>query len=72
MAERHDVQHCRWAEPTLFLQNPLWTAAEKYPWSCHADGVPRPVEDTHLCTVCGRWAAREPAPASCCGSCNCK
>ena len=55
MSKPRDVQRCRWAEPTLFLANPLWTAAEEYPWSCHADGVPHPVEDTAGCSVCSRW-----------------
>ena len=60
MSEPHNVQRCRWAEPTLFQKNPLWTAADEYPWSCRADGEPRPVEDTTVCATCGRWASRLP------------
>lgn len=56
MAEPHRVQHCRWAQPTLFLAPPLWTDAEDYPWSCDADGEPRLIEDTGVCLKCGRWA----------------
>jgi hypothetical protein len=55
MAGLRSVQRCLWAEPTLFLANPFWMAAEQYPWSCHADGIPRPVEDTAACDACGRW-----------------
>jgi hypothetical protein len=59
MTEHHTVQRCRWAEPTLFQEGPLWTAAEDYPWSCHADGEPRPVADTQVCLTCGRWASAD-------------
>jgi hypothetical protein len=55
MADPRTVQYCRWAEPTLFVVHPYWTAAEEFPWSCHADGCPRPVEDTEKCCACGRW-----------------
>jgi hypothetical protein len=60
MSEPHTVQRCRWAEPTLFQKAPYWIAAEDYPWSCQADGTPRPVADTLVCLTCGRWAARDP------------
>jgi hypothetical protein len=63
MAEPRRVQRCQFAEPTLFLANPFWTAAEDYPWSCHADGVPRPVEDTAECSGCSRWVSRDPRMA---------
>jgi hypothetical protein len=63
MAEPRKVQRCQWAEPTLFLANPFWTAADEYPWSCHADGVPRPVADTAACGTCSRWASRDPLMA---------
>jgi hypothetical protein len=53
------VQRCRWAAPTLFLAHPLWIAAEEYPWSCRADGVPHPVEDTTACCVCDRWTRQD-------------
>ena len=55
-----DVQHCRWAEPTIFRDSPEWTAAEEYPWSCKGTGEWKPVEDTGVCATCGRWAARAP------------
>lgn len=57
MADPRHVQHCRWAQPTLFVAGPLWTAAEEYPWSCDADGEPRLIEDTRVCQACGRWAS---------------
>jgi len=60
MAESRRVQHCRWAQPTLFVAGPLWAAAEEYPWSCDADGEPRLIQDTAACRACGRWA---PNPA---------
>jgi len=60
MAARRDVQHCGWAQPTLFLASPLWTAAEDCPWSCDADGAPRPIEDTRVCGACGRWIPADP------------
>jgi hypothetical protein len=56
MADSRRVQHCRWAQPTLFLAGPLWAHAEDCPWSCDADGAPRLIEDTEVCGACGRWA----------------
>jgi len=64
MTEPRNVQRCRWAEPTLFQDSPLWTEAEAYPWSCKADGDPRVVEDTTVCATCGRWAPRGPEAAA--------
>jgi hypothetical protein len=61
MPDGHSIQRCRWAEPTVFLANPLWTAAEDYPWSCQRDGAPRAVEDTLACRTCARWELRTPA-----------
>lgn len=58
MPDARTVQQCRWSEPTLFLVSPLWFAAEEYPWSCHRDGLARPVEDATACRTCGRWEAR--------------
>jgi hypothetical protein len=60
MTDLRNVQRCRWAEPTLSQEHPFWTAAEEYPWTCKADGEPRPVEDTTRCATCGRWAPRGP------------
>jgi hypothetical protein len=60
MSDPHTVQRCRWAEPTLFQKNPLWTAADEYPWTCLSSGEPKPVEDTTVCATCGRWASRTP------------
>lgn len=60
MPDTHTIQGCRWAEPTLFLANPLWMAAETYPWSCRRDGLPKPVDDTGDCRTCGRWESRSP------------
>jgi len=55
MPDAHTIQRCRWAEPTLFLVNPLWTAADDYPWSCQREDPPRVVEDTAACQACPRW-----------------
>jgi hypothetical protein len=60
MAEIRHVQHCRWAQPTLFLTGPLWAASEEYPWSCNRDGKPRLLDDTHVCADCARWTSDEP------------
>jgi hypothetical protein len=57
MPDPHSIQRCRFAEPTVFLANPLWAAAEEYPWSCHRDGAPRIVDDTAACHGCPRWEA---------------
>ena len=59
MSDPHTIQRCRFAEPTVFLANPLWTAAEDYPWSCRRDGAPSIVDDSDACRNCPRW---EPAP----------
>ena len=55
----HTVQTCRWADPTLLLENPLWMAAEDYPWSCHRDGDTRVLATTMVCHTCPRWESRE-------------
>jgi hypothetical protein len=59
MADPRSVQRCRWAEPTLFVDEPLWTEAEAFPWTCRADGDPHVVEDTTYCATCGRWVPRD-------------
>lgn len=59
MAIPHTVQNCRWAEPTLLLENPLWMAAEDYPWSCRRDGDTRILATTTVCRACQRWELRE-------------
>jgi hypothetical protein len=62
MPEVRTIQHCRWAEPTLLLADPLWMAAEEYPWSCRRDKRPHPIDDTAFCQTCPRWESRdEPA-----------
>ena len=77
MSEPRNVQRCRWAEPTLFQETQVWMEAEDFPWSCKADGDPRVVEDTAVCTTCGRWAPRgpaavaRPAPERCHCECGC-
>jgi hypothetical protein len=58
MTDGRTIQRCRWAEPTLFLASPLWTAAEDYPWSCSRDGAPHSVVDTASCRTCARWESR--------------
>jgi hypothetical protein len=55
MPDPRTIQACRWAEPTVFLPTPLWTAAENFPWSCNRDGAPRVVQDTTACLDCPRW-----------------
>jgi hypothetical protein len=59
MADHRTVQQCRWAEPTLFVEDSSWTQATDYPWSCRADGDPEVVEDTEKCLTCGRWVPRD-------------
>jgi hypothetical protein len=58
MNDERTVQGCRWAEPTLFQTNPLWTEGEEYFWTCKADGEPQPVKETTRCATCGWWAPR--------------
>lgn len=58
MTDQKTVQNCRWAEPTLFRDDPAWTEAEAYPWSCRVEGDPDIVEDTERCATCGRWVPR--------------
>ncbi len=58
-AERKDIQHCRWADQTLLLDEPYWLNAWDFPWSCHRNGNPRPVEDTRDCRTCARWERRD-------------
>ena len=53
------VQHCRWAEPTLFVMAPNWTDAWAYPWSCRAGGAAHVVVDTRVCETCVRWVERD-------------
>lgn len=58
-AERKDIQHCRWADQTLLLDEPYWLNAWDFPWSCHRNGTPHPVEDTRECRTCARWERRD-------------
>jgi hypothetical protein len=58
-AERKDIQHCRWADQTLLLDEPYWLNAWDFPWSCHHNGEPHPVEDTRECRTCARWERRD-------------
>ncbi len=58
-AERKDIQHCRWADQTLLLDEPYWLNAWDFPWSCHRTGEPHPVEDTRECRTCARWERRD-------------
>lgn len=60
MADPRQIQRCRWAEPTLFLPNPYWLAAEDSPWSCGIDPEPRPIEDTEACRTCARCVPVKP------------
>jgi hypothetical protein len=60
MADIRTVQHCHWARPTLFRDDPGWTEADAYPWSCVAEGDPQVVEEPELCLTCGLWAPHHP------------
>jgi hypothetical protein len=62
MKKDHNVQQCRWAESTLFLEAPRWLDAWDYPWSCRCKEGYRPLEDTRVCPTCERWEAREEEP----------
>jgi hypothetical protein len=57
MADARTVKNCRWAEPTIFAPFPQWMANEEYPWTCHADGKPRSVQNPEVCEDCPRWTA---------------
>ena len=62
MIDPHTIQGCRWAEPTLFQDTPLWIASERFPWTCHVDGRPERVDDATLCRTCLLWTPRPPQP----------
>jgi hypothetical protein len=54
-------QTCRWAEPTLDQQWPMWLDAWSWPWCCRTeDDVPRLLPATTDCRKCPRWQQREP------------
>ena len=55
---RYTPQHCRWAEPTLYLPLPFWLDGWDSPWSCRRGDPPRPIESTEECATCPRWEAR--------------
>jgi hypothetical protein len=50
---------CRWGTPTLFLSAPFWFEAERCPWSCRRDPVPRALNATDGCATCLFWQPRD-------------
>jgi hypothetical protein len=56
--EKHTVQNCRWAQPTLFLPLPLWLEAWETPWSCRRREPTRLVESATECAMCRSWEPR--------------
>jgi hypothetical protein len=64
MLEPHSVRGCRWAEPTLLQDTPLWIASERFPWTCNVDGRPERVEDASSCRACVLWMPRRAEPQS--------
>jgi hypothetical protein len=59
MSKVKTVQGCYFAEPTLFVDDPSWTSAEEYPWSCAVEGDPHLVTDTVKCATCERWVPKD-------------
>ena len=59
MPDARTIQRCRWAEPTMFLVDPLWAVAEDYSWSRRRDGEPHTVDDTTGCRDCPRFEPRQ-------------
>jgi hypothetical protein len=52
------VQHCKWADATLYQDAPLWLDAWNTPWTCRRDGDQRLIEETDECLACPRWERR--------------
>jgi SAM-dependent methyltransferase len=57
----HHASNCRWAMPALFLPAPYWWDAERCPWACVGEAVPRILETTEVCTDCPYWEAHPKA-----------
>jgi hypothetical protein len=72
MRPDHGIQHCRWAESTLFLSAPEWLQAWDYPWSCRSTGSFRPITDTRTCQTCERWQPRPHRQKCTCGDPDCR
>jgi len=62
MSECQGAGNCRWAVPTLFLDEPIWADATDRPWSCVRDETPYELESTERCRNCVRWEPRATAP----------
>ena len=57
-AARHAAVNCRFAVPTLFLKPPFWFEAERCPWACMQQPIPRVLETTDVCATCPGWERR--------------
>ncbi len=58
MEIRCSPQHCRWAQPTLFLPLPYWLESWNRPWTCERDATPRPLDSGEECSNCPRFEPR--------------
>jgi hypothetical protein len=48
-------QSCRWGQPTLFLDYPVWLYAWDSPWTCGHPAHPGPLETAETCASCRHW-----------------
>ena len=62
MDSQRRPQTCRWAEPTLYQEWPMWLDAWSWPWSCcRIAGSPRSMPATTDCHSCEDWERRDPS-----------
>jgi hypothetical protein len=59
MPDLNGAATCRWAQPTLFLEPPLWIEAADRPWTCTRHDVQQPLQSTIACVSCPQWQSRD-------------
>jgi len=59
----HDVQHCHWAVPTLFMPHPVWLDAWDFPWCCWNSHEVRVLAASANCQACPNFKPRDEAGA---------
>jgi hypothetical protein len=64
MNSTHAASTCRWAEPTVFAEPPLWFYANDCFWTCSSGNKPRLLQTTNTCCSCPQWALRDEEPGT--------
>jgi hypothetical protein len=64
MNPNHAPSTCRWAEPTLFAEPPLWLYANDCSWTCSSGDKPRLLQTANICCSCPQWTERGEAPGT--------